>query len=153
MYNEGIAKFALKLIKPVIYIHLAVSIWVYGSDVVMKNHPLDIGHFMPDTDFGDDFHDIVFNWSCLPLFVALLVLLTFDIVSNILITFKLTACAAGIVKRLLLCICPCCCKNFIKLHNTIHIQEDIDLFTNEMAKGLNLNHIWRHFRICRICIL
>lgn len=136
MYNEDIAKFSLKLIKPVIYIHLAVSIWVYGSNVVMESHELDIAHLLPDTSFAENFHETVFNWSCLPLFVALLVLLTFDIVKNILVTFRLTACVSHLVKRLLLCICPCCCKKCIKLDNAIHIQEDIDLFTKEMEKGV-----------------
>ena len=69
------------------------------------------------------------NFSSFPSFLALCVLLGFDVVKNVLTTFRLTQCAASIVKRTLLCVCPCCCKKCIKLDNAVHVQEDIRLFT------------------------
>merc|ERR1712130_997059 len=120
--------------KPVIYIHLAVSIWVYGTDTVILSHPLNTK--VPKafhSEIGELFIETAVNYSTFPSFLALVVLIAFDVITNILTTFKLTQCAAGIVKRLLLCFCPCFCRKCIKTGNAVHIQEDIELFTEEIV--------------------
>lgn len=130
-YNVDIAQFAVTLIKPVVYIHLAVAVWVYGSDTVLLSHPLENSY----SGVGEEFREKVLNYSSFPAFLALCVLLSFDIIKNILTTFRLTTCVASIMKRMLLCICPCCCKKCIKLENAVHVQENIRLFSEEMAGG------------------
>jgi len=134
-YNEHIAQFAVKLIKPIVYIHLAMSIWIYGSDTVLLSHPLK-AHDYGETGMGSEFEDKFLNYSAFPAFLSLVVLLTFEFVANVLRTLRLTQCAASVLKRCALCFCPCICKRCIKTDNAIHVQENIENFLDEMAKGV-----------------
>eukprot|EP01083_Nonionella_stella_P011988 34018_1 len=150
-YNADVAQFTLQLIKPIIYIHLAVSIWVYGSETVMLHHPLGAdptASATADADIGyaENFRGKVLNYSCLPSFLALVLLITFDVVRNILTTFKLTQCAASIARKFLLCFCPCCCKKCLRNENAIHVQEDIDLYLNEVSKGMRFESYLASFQ-------
>ena len=133
-YNEHIAQFAVILIKPIIYIHLAVSIWVYGSTTVMLHHPLK-GNY-GETGVSSHFEEKALNYSCFPSFLALVFLLGFELVTNILKTLKLTQCAASLAKRCALCFCPCICKRCIKTDNAIHVQDNILPFLEELANGV-----------------
>ena len=135
-YNADIAEFALQLIKPIIYIHLAVSIWVYGTDTVMLHYSWDEIDDGTGIDDGSHSRDEVLNYSCFPSFLALFILIVFDVIKNILQTFKLTNCASSICKKLLLCFCPCFCKKCLRNDNAIHVQENCGLFTEELMNGV-----------------
>lgn len=131
-YNIDIAQFTLSLLKPVIYVHLAVSIWVYGSETILLHHNLRVKEIPDDaSDFRQSFETKVMNYSTFPTFFALLVLLIYDISLYVLTTLKLKQLFFAIIGRIMRCICFCCCKK----KNGIHVQENIGLYLEEIEGG------------------
>lgn len=86
--------------------------------------------------YGSDLEEKFLNYSCFPSFLALLFLLGFEFVSNVLKTLRLTQCAASVLKRCALCFCPCICRRCIKTDTAVHVQENIGSFLDELAGGL-----------------
>ena len=107
-YTLDIANLALDLMKPAVYLHLAIAAWVFGSDTVLHAHPVsslgEVDSISGETEsFG--FNTAILNWNGFPPFICLIVLVALDIIDSILTILKIKAVILAVLRSVLFIIC------------------------------------------------